>query len=166
MEQQKKKFSLSLNFFDTFILLIVVAVAGFVLWYNLSEAANQNAKNTSTMHYTILMNNMREGTGSLVRPESTVIDVLKNYNIGKVVSADIQPATEQLLDQDTLTYRPVELPEYEDVYVVMEAQVTDTGTELIIDGGYVIRVGQGVFLRGEGYMAAGTIVAINREPIA
>lgn len=165
MDQQKKKFSLSLNFFDTMILLIVVAIAGVVLWYNLSEAAEKRSKSTHTMQYTILMNNMREGSGALVREGSEVHDVLKNYAIGTVVSADIQQASEQKLNQEEFQYQAAFMEGYEDVYVLMEAEVVDSGDELIIDGGYVIRVGQGVFLRGEGYMAAGTITDINRVPV-
>ncbi len=164
-ETKQPKFSLKLNLFDTIILLLALAVGGFLLWYYLGSEENRSKSTTHTIEYTILMNNMREGTGALVRPGSDLHDVVKKYHIGRVVSTEITQAQEQLLDHQDKIYRYAFMEGYEDVYVVVEATVADTGTEFLADGGYVIRVGQAVFLQGEGYMAAGNIVAINRDTL-
>lgn len=164
-QKQQKKFSLQLNLFDTIILVIALAVGGFLLWYYLGAEENRATSKSYTMQYTILMNNMREGSGDLVREGSDIHDVVKKYHIGNVVSKEITPATEQQLDHENRTYRTATVEGFEDVYVVMEAQITDLGAEFITDGGFTIRVGEAVFLQGEGYMAAGHIVEINRETL-
>lgn len=161
---QKKESIFHLNLFDTIVLSIVVFLAGVVLYYNLSENA-RTTNGTYLMQYTVLLNDMREGTGDLVREGSELHDVLRNYNIGTVVSKDIRPAVGQLLDQENRIYINVDVPEKEDVYVVMEAMITDLGDELVVDGGYTIRVGEGLYLQGEGYMAAGQVVEIDRSAI-
>lgn len=159
------KSGLSLNLFDTILLLLVVAVGGFVIWYQLGVTSNTTSTNSYQIQYTILMNNMREGSGDLVREGSDVHDIIKKYHIGTVVSKETTPAVEQQLDQDGRIYRSASLPGKEDVYVVMEATAVDLGDEFIVDGGYTIRVGSAVYLHGEGYMAAGNVVAIDRSTV-
>lgn len=160
----KKESPFHLNLFDTIVLLIVAAIAGLVLYYNISENAPSRSKSYK-MQYTILLNDMRGGTGELVREGSELHDVIKNYNIGTVVSKDIKPAVGQLLDQENRIYRNILVPEKEDVYVTIEAIITDIGDELTVDGGYTIRVGEGLYLQGEGYMAAGQVISIDRSAI-
>ena len=47
--------------------------------------------------------------------------------------------------------------------VTVEANATETDSALVLDGGYELRAGTTVYLRGPGYMASGPILAIHRE---
>ncbi len=167
MEKQdnKGKFSLELNVFDTIILLCAVALGGFLLWQQLGSQENTSNQSTHTIRYTILMNNMNAGSGELVVEGSSLHDVVKKYHLGTVISKEITPAVEQLLDHENRVYRTASLEGFEDVYVVMEAEAVDTGVKLVLDGGYDIRVGQGVYMQGAGYMAAGQVVDIDRSTL-
>ena len=52
---------------------------------------------------------------------------------------------------------------YEDVLVTGEAPCTTSDEAITLGGGYALRVGSVAYIRGEGYMASGPIISIERE---
>ena len=93
----------------------------------------------------------------------TLVDTVKNYQMGNVVSVWAEPAVVQVLDQESRTYVDAVLEGFEDVYVTVESTCTDSGEALLLDGGYDFRVGQTTYVRGPGYMGSGPVTEIVRE---
>lgn len=164
MEQQNKKnIQFRLNLLDSIVLVVALALGGYVVWQGLSVEETVTTTSAQSIRYTILMNEMRGETGDLVVPGGDVIDVVKNYHLGTVISTQVVPAVKDVLNHDTKSYETKEVEGFSDVYVVMESKsVTATDNYILLDGGYELRVGENVFMRGAGYMAAGEIYAIER----
>ena len=161
MEQNNHKFRLRLNLFDAVVLLVILVAGAALVWFGLRGSAD--AVSQETVRYTVLFQRMREGSGALVQPGDQLVDTIKNYRMGTVVSTEITQAQIQTFDQEEGVFRMVDVPGYEDVYVTVDSPCTTTVEELLLDGGYDLRVGQTTYVRGPGYMGSGPVTEIVRE---
>lgn len=164
MEQNNHKFRLRLNLFDAIVLVVVLAVGAAAVWFGLRSGGGVSSA-ARTVQYTIQFQNMTEGSSQLIHPGDALVDTVKNYKMGTVVSVRSEPALVQVLDQETRTYVDAELAGHEDVYVTVESTCTESGDggALLLDGGYDFRVGQTAYVRGPGYMGSGPVTEIVRE---
>lgn len=167
MESNTPKFRLRLNLFDGIILILALAVGGLLLWSALKPAAPSAAGEpaaTATVRYTVRFQRWIEDTGTLVQPGDRLVDNIKNYELGQVVSTQVVPAQSIQLNHQDRAYQLATIPGYEDVLVTVEAPCTVVkGESITVGGGYALRVGATAYIRGVGYMASGPIVAIERE---
>ncbi len=162
---EKKNFRLRLNLFDGIVLVLALAVGAFLLWRALrpAQAAEAGASSSaSTVRYTVRFSRWPEGTSSLVQVGDKLEDNIKNYKLGTVVKAEAAPCETLLLDHDAHAYVLAYTEGYEDVLVTVESQAVVAGKAVTVGGGYEVRVGAMAYIRGEGYMASGYIVAIER----
>ena len=154
MEQNNHKFRLRLNLFDAIVLVVVLAAGAAVAWFGLRSGGGETASASQTVQYTIMFQSMTEGSSELIQPGDPLVDTVKNYRMGSVVSVRAEPAVVQVLNQETQTYVDAVLEGFEDVYVTVESTCT---------GGYDFRVGQTTYVRGPGYMGSGPVTEIVRE---
>lgn len=159
------KFRFKLNLFDTIVLVLAFCVAAVLGYKMMKPAATEETATSSveTVRYTVQFQKMLEGTGSLIRPGDELEDTVKNYKLGTVVSTEIIPATMRVLDVERRKVVQAEIPGREDVLVLVEAPCTMGESSLLLDGGYKLRVNAPAYIRGNGYMAVGPIVSIERE---
>ncbi len=162
MEQKKGKMKFRLNVFDAIVLCVALAVGGFFVWQTLNANETVVVQRTEELRYQIIVKEASIGTGDIIPVGSTMMDAVKNYNVGIVTGVESMPATKQVLNHETKAYQTALLEGYEDVLVDMVVQVTNTEAALLADGGFPVRVGELVYLRGAGYMAAGYIYSIDR----
>lgn len=165
MEQNNPKFRLRLNLFDGIVLVLALAVGAFLLWSTLKPASTAGADSpaAATVRYTVRFQRWIEGTGCLVQEGDKLVDNIKNYELGSVVSAEVVPAMSQQLDHEGREYVQTLIPGYEDVLVTVESPCSVTQESITLGGGYKLRVGGTAYIRGEGYMASGPIISIERE---
>lgn len=167
MESNTPKFRLKFNLFDTIVLVLVLLVGAVLLWTalkpNPTASGDDPAASSASLRYVIQFSQWREGTGTLVQPGDTLIDNIKNFQLGTVVSAEIRPCQLLLPDEETRSHVLSEVSGYEDVFVTVESPYTSSDSDTIVDNGYSLRVGATVYLRGNGYMATGIITSIERE---
>ena len=167
MEQNTPKFRLRLNLFDGIVLVAALAVAAVLLWVNFKPAAPAAGETapaqTTTVQYTVRFQKWIEGTGALVQPGDKLVDNIKNFEMGQVVSVETAPALVQMLDHDSREYVLATMEGFEDVLVTVEAPCTITDEAVTVGGGYALRVGLTAYIRGEGYMASGPIISMERE---
>ena len=159
---EQKRFRLKLNLFDGIVLLLAIAVAAFLLWRMIKPAApaQSDPTVTSTVRYTVRFQKWAPGTGGLIEAEDRIVDNIKNYQVGRVVSAETVPAIFQVLDTRNRRFVWAEMDDYEDVLVTIEAPCVVTDAAITVGGGYEVRVGNTAYLKGEGYMGSGPIVAV------
>lgn len=162
MEQNTQKFRFRLNLFDGIVLVLALAAAAFLLWRALKPETPVQADPavTSTVRYTIRFQRWAQGTSGAIQVNDQIADVIKNYEIGHVVSAEAVPAKVQVVDQESQRHVWAELEGFEDVLVTVAAPCTTSDAAITVGGGYEIRVGSSGYFRGEGYMGSGPIVAI------
>ena len=102
MEQNTPKFHLRLNLFDGIVLLLALAVGGFLLWNSRSTASVPLAS-SATVRYTVRFLNWPEENVSRIREGGLLVDNVKKYEIGRVVSYEVEPAITLLLDHERRT---------------------------------------------------------------
>ncbi|MGE4276518.1 MAG: DUF4330 domain-containing protein [Lawsonibacter sp.] len=165
MEQHTPKFRLRLNLFDSIVLILALAVGAFLLWTALKPAASPvgETTSTSTVRYTVRFQRWIEGTSSLIQPGDKLVDNIKNYEMGSVVSSEVVPAESLQLDNNSRQYVLAGISGYEDILVTVESPCTESSEAITLGGGYALRVGAIAYIRGEGYMASGPIISIERE---
>ena len=166
MESNTPKFRLRLNLFDGIVLILALAVGAFLLWTALkpdTSSAGTPAASSSTVRYTVRFQKWIEGSSALIESGDKLVDNIKNYELGAVVSWETAPAQSIQLDHNSRQYVLTTIPGYEDVLVTVESPCTITDEAITLGGGYALRVGGTAYIRGEGYMASGPIVAIERE---
>lgn len=166
MEQNTPKFRLRLNLFDAIVLVLALLVGAVLAYTVLKPAApveGDTAPSASTVQYTVCFHKMLGGTGALVQPGDQLVDNIKNYNIGTVVSTEIVPAKTRAVDQFDREVVQAEIPGYEDVYVTVQANGVTSDEAILLDGGFILRVNTTAYIKGEGYMASGPIISIERE---
>ena len=112
------------------------------------------------MRYTVRFEAWIPGTSEMIRPDDRISDNIKNYEVGRVVSAQAVPALVQVPDQNSRRYVWAELEGFEDVLVTVEAPCSVSDKAITVGGGYELRAGATAYLRGEGYMGSGPIVSV------
>lgn len=165
---EQNKFRLRLNLFDGVVLVLALLVGTFLLWNALKPAApaadeNTPAAQTTTVRYTVRFQKWLDGTSELIQPGDKLVDNIKNYEMGTVVSAQAVPVQSLQLDHDSREYILAGLEGYQDVLVTVESPCTADNESVTTSGGYALRVGATAYIRGEGYMASGPITSIERE---
>lgn len=161
MEQNKRR--IRLNLFDGIVILIALAVAGVLLWMQMKPAASNAATPaTATMQYTIRLQKVLPGTDDLIESGDALVDVVKNFELGTVVSATVMPATDSIIDEDEKAYVTAEIPGYEDIDIVVESTATYGEEKVLVGSGYELRVGEKIYVRGPGYLGSGEVYAIER----
>ncbi len=160
-KREVKGMSFKLNLFDALIILSAMLVGGVVLWQMLMTST-QGTTRTTTVQYTVVMRELMPGTDDYVVEGSQIYDAVKNYNIGTVVSSYSTKAEKQVLNHETRQYETAELESYIDIYVEVQADITETDSAILADGGFDLRVGELIYMRGAGYMATGHITQIDR----
>lgn len=164
MKQEEKKFRLRLNLFDSIVLVLALGVGAFFAWQALAPTPDGGGETSSaqTLQYTIRLKEVLAGTGPLMQPGDELVDAVKNFPLGQIVSATTLPATRPVLEEATATVRDALVPGKEDVDVVVTAPATATDAQLLVGGGYEVRVGTQIFVKGPGYMGSGYVIAIER----
>ena len=99
----------------------------------------------------------------MIQEGDILTDNIRNYEMGQVVSYQVVPAVSRQLDHVDQKYVQATYEGYEDILVTVEAPCTESDEAIVVGGGYEIRVGTVCYIKGEGYMASGPIVTIDRE---
>ena len=162
-----QKFRFRLNLFDGIVLVLALAVAAFVGYKALKPAPvveQTGAPAPSSVTYVVRFQKMIEGTETLVEPGDKLTDNIKNYAMGTVVSTEVQPARTRVVDEFGKQVVMAEIPGHVDLYVTVRSDSATLGDNaVILDGGYNLRVNTTAYIKGEGYMASGPIISIERE---
>lgn len=162
-----QKFRFRLNLFDGIVLVLALAVAVFLGYKTLKPAApveDTGAPAPSSVTYVVRFQKMIEGTETLVEPGDKLTDNIKNYAMGTVISTEVQPAKTRAVDEFGKQVLMAEVPGCVDLYVTVRSDSATLGDNaVILDGGYSLRVNSTAYIRGEGYMASGPVISIERE---
>ncbi len=164
----EQKFRFKLNLFDGIVLVLCLCVGIFLAYTALKPAPapteEPGVAATSTLRYTIKFQKVLEGTETLVEPGDKLVDNIKNYNLGTVVSTEVIPCTTRVEDHVNKQVVRAEIPGHVDLLVTVESdRATLDADAVMLDGGYKLRVNATAYIKGEGYMASGPIISIERE---
>lgn len=152
--EKKRKF----NVFDIVIVVVVIAIAGGI--YTFTHRAK--AMETQLLRYSLELNECPEGFSQYIKVGDSITDNVKNYNMGVITSVEARPSVR--LGEDKINGNVVEstLEGKETVILVVEANVVEDGADFKVDGGYVVKAGKDVSVKGNGYAGRGYILTIGR----
>lgn len=151
---KKKKF----NVFDIIIVIVVLAIAGGAYVFT----HRTQAKETQLLRYSLELNECPEGFSQNIKVGDKLTDNVKNYNMGTITSVEARPSIR--LGEDKINGNVIEstLDGKETVIIVVEANVIEDGPDFKVDGGYVVKAGRDVSVKGNGYAGRGFILTIGR----
>ena len=163
--KEHNQFRLRLNLFDGIVLVLALAAAVFLMWRFTRPAAARGGGGPAAVAYTGGVQRGPAGSAQAIHQGDQLADNIKNYDVGTVVSAQAVPCQSLILDQVNGEYVLADVDGYEDVLVTVESPCTVTDEAVTLGGGYALRVGATMYLRGEGYMASGPVIAMEREGV-
>lgn len=154
VENKKHK----INIFDIVVVIVVavIAVAGYKYLHR------EKIAETKTIRYTFEMVDNYEGFSDLIHVGDDITDNVKNYYMGKVVDVKSEPYTRLINDVETGTVKEAVVPNRERELVTVEANVTESASDLKVNGYYTVKVGLEVAVKGNGYAGRGYILDIER----
>ncbi len=158
MEKKRK-----CNWFDIAVVLLIVAV-GVVGMMFLNRGNDDVAPQGKMIRYQIELIENFEGFSELVTVGDTLIENVYNKNLGTVVAVESAPYTlkGENIEDGVVVQSPLE--GYEITLLTVEAPVTETHKDITIDGGFTLRTGISITVRGNGgYAGRGYVLAIERE---
>ena len=144
MEQNTHKFRLRLNLFDGIVLVLVLAVGALLLWSTLRSSPAVTDSPAATASPSATPSASRTGpraTAPLSQEGDILVDNVRNYELGEVVSFEVVPAVSRQLDHEGRKYVQATYEGYEDILVTVEAPCTENDEAIVVGGGYEIRVG-------------------------
>lgn len=160
MSNEKKKFQWKPNIFDVVIVLLGAAVMALIVLVLRPAAANVNK--TEALEYTVELINMPEGTWKNIQAGDALIDNVKNQDLGTVVSVEPVPYTMSMAKADGSAVVESSVPNYESILVVVRSDMSITDKAVITSGGFAVRVGTDVYVKGPSYAGSGYVVAVER----
>ncbi|MCF0120135.1 MAG: DUF4330 family protein, partial [Oscillospiraceae bacterium] len=92
-----------------------------------------------------------------------LIDSVRGYRLGTAEAVEVTPAIVYTEDVLAGEIRETENPEHEDIIITVAAEGTETDTALIVDGGYKLKAGNPISIKGAGYAISGYITYIERS---
>ena len=156
------------NLFDIVIIVLVILAAVGFLWMkgviggNSSGETEAPASGTRTLRYTVELAQMYGDSADMIQVGDTIVDGVRKYTMGKVVSVEVGDCITYSHDYELGTYKPVVVPGYKTAVVVLESECSETDTQITVGGGYLLRCGAAVKVRGPGYAGNGSILSIER----
>lgn len=145
------------NLFDIVVLAIAVLLAVILILFSRGAGKEQ-----ITVRYTVEFINMQNDTASLVQPGDSLVDRVKKFELGKVVSVEVGPTVRQIQDFSLGGMKEVESSMFQTATVVIEAPATETEKDILVSGGYLIKIGTTVAAKGPGYFCNGTVLKIEK----
>ncbi|MCQ4727040.1 DUF4330 domain-containing protein [Anaerotignum faecicola] len=153
----KKKFKI--NLFD--IVLIIIVLAAILVGYKFTH--KEVAVETKTIRYTFELTDNDEGFTDLISVGDEITDNIKNYYMGRVVDVKKVPYTELVDSQELGKVVETEIPGRETAIVTVEANVTENGPDLKVNGYFTVKGGLEIAVKGLGYAGRGYILTVERE---
>ncbi len=149
------------NVLDIFIILavLIAGVIGFKLM-NKQDATTVMSNGTKVV-YSVKATSCLPEVEKYIEVGTTAYDSVKNYNIGTIIDAVVEP--NQVIAPDLVngTFVSNERNDMVDVTLKIEANA-NVSDRVISIGDYELKVGKEAFVRGKGYALSGYVISIER----
>ena len=158
-----RRIKIKLNLFDIVIICLALAAAAVFYFVTSGSGVSDIASAESVVRYTITLDDAVEGTGAMVETGDELVDNIKNYNIGTVISVEYSQSTALVENYTTGGLVDSPVPGRERIVINVEASAVETARNITIGGGFVVRAGNSVSIVGPGYAGAGYITHVERS---
>ena len=115
-----------------------------------------------SISYQIRTNEIESVVFDKINEDTNIYDSIKNYYIGKVTKKELATATREVYSEKTGEVEIAEVPNKVNVILTIECDGVVNGKDIVLGGGYDLKVGNQAFVKGKGYAAIGYVISINR----
>ncbi|MCL2574732.1 MAG: DUF4330 domain-containing protein [Defluviitaleaceae bacterium] len=157
MSKSKPKF----NIIDALVILVILVVIAAGIWFLTSSGAG----NERYVYFVVEFQEQLPDFEDRVRartgfaPEAEVRDSIRNLFLGHAWDVWSEPATLVTFDNTSETFILETIPDRYDVYVLIRGVGTENESA-IMSNGQIVRVGQEMFIAGNGYTGIGFVTQI------
>lgn len=148
------------NIIDLAVLILVLAVAARLgLKSRLLRAVNPST--TKPVEVVLVVEDVRQATADAMQEGENVLNTKSNAVLGKLVKREVRPAVKEV---ETADGRLVEAqsPLKKDVYLTIRGQGQVTPNVILL-GGYEMRVGASVAVKGLKFAVNSTVLSVKVE---
>jgi len=159
LKEGKKK--LKFNILDLLVIFAVIAalILGFVYFRFI-----RTERDDVWVYYTVEVEGRLKGFHEVIKHGDEIRDVLRNYDMGTVVSYRVRESMDWRLNNETEQFEQQFFDEEEIVEVKIRARAIETEDVVFLSsGGGDIRVGMRMILEGKGYSLQGFIIEYYTE---
>ncbi|MFI3173593.1 MAG: DUF4330 domain-containing protein [Bacillota bacterium] len=158
MEKKKK-----CNWFDIAVVLLIIAV-GVVGMMILNRSETDVAAQGRTVRYQVELIDNFEGFTEFVEVGDELTENIYNKYLGKVVAVEAMPYLLKSENSDGENVLQSPVAGAETTLLTIEAPVTETEKDITINGGFVLKTGVSITVKGDGgYAGRGYVLTIERE---
>lgn len=143
------------------VIIILVLIAGIV-GYKFLNRGESTSINTQKIIYQVRTQESEPVVYDKITLDTNIYDSVKNYYMGKVINKENIPSTRDVLDEKNEKYVVAEVNDKIDIIITIEADATITDKDIIVGGGYPIKVGNSAYVKGKGYAGIGYVISIER----
>ena len=159
-----QKIKWRLNLFDVIIICFVIAAAAVFLILTSPKGGGIASGEDVTAGYKIELVGMTPEAAQRIKVGDVLIDNIKKYTIGTVVSVEIVPSEVISKNMETGEHVLAVIPEEKTVIIELTAEAVETDTGITVaGGGFVLRSGLPVSAAGPGYAGSGYIIFVERD---
>ncbi len=144
------------NVVDALIIVLVLAVIAVAVWLVVWRKNVQNAEESFDIEYIVELRTIRDEFTDNFKVGDKLIDSASKLQLGEIIATNITPATFTGTNYETGSLAYYDYPEHSDVALTVKATATlNSDGEYLIDHGFVISVGETVYVRLPGYVGVG-----------
>ena len=161
---ENKKLFGKINLIDILI-AVVILVVGLFAYKTIfrSEATVNIGAKYFTTTCVIKLDGLPSGASKYLEVGSDVYDNETNVYIGKLVEFRAEEYKVVSENNEAGEYVEAVIPNSESVFVKLEVNVSDQGSDLITANNYFIKVGKRINLRSKNFAGGGYLINIDRE---
>mgnify|MGYP004480631261 FL=1 len=147
------------NFFDIVFIVLILALAAGAYWVSHDSTRDKDLVSRS---YVIELDHIQEDMVQYAAPGDSVTDNVKNQAMGTVTAVEVVPCTVSVTDEATGTIKQVPVEGYVSLLLTVQADTTETDSQIATKDGYVLRVGTSVSCSVGALTSAGYILSVDR----
>ena len=159
MKEKKVGFGIA----DVFIILLVLAIVGGVVWFFVGSELFDNSA-SEEIRYVVRLTKIRDelvSEGKNLQVGDGVYDGAYGEYIGKIESVVVKPHTEQLLNKETGELVDAQMQGYSDVYLTITATVK-WKDHSYFSGDTEIKVGERIDIRLVEFCGQGFFTSVSK----
>lgn len=147
------------NIVDGLMILAIIAGIAAAIWYFTSTGLGDERYVYFVVEFPAQMPDFEDNVYAGFAPEAEVRDSIRNYFLGHAWDVWSRPAELLTFDNIANEFIIETIPDRYDVYITIRGVGTENESN-IMSNGQIVRVGQEMFIAGNGYAGIGFITQI------
>lgn len=151
-----------INAFDVVVIIVIVAAVIGLLVYMGTSGNGEESEVGDTATYVLEIGSIDPWVAEAISAGDELVDITSKNNLGTVIDVEIHPAESLNLDYDSGQYIVTTIPDKVKVLLTVEADVTESASDILVEGVQSIKVSNSFSIQGPGFSANASVINISR----